>query len=138
MKTILLYKTEDVQDFSKHPFQVDCYELRTKYSNCNRVYYRVTLLQSQRKFYVMCGCLFVESDVARNIQVDYRVVSRSHWDASDFRGDHDYHRRYRAPRTECEFHDVQAVLAAVSSFIRTKQLNYRGGPINPRYRFQSE
>lgn len=138
MKTIMLFKTNDFQDFSKHPFHVECYEIRSKYPNCNRVYYRVTHLQSQRKYYVMVEYLHVEDEIARNIQVDYRVVSRSHWNARSYSGDRDYWRLYRQPQTECEFHDAYAVLAAVSSFIRTRQLVYRGGPFNPRYRFQSE
>ncbi len=137
MKTLMRYKNNDprAMDFSKHPFEVECYELRTGYADCNRVYYEVTLRDSQKKFYVECGHLPIEATVAKNTRVGYRVVGKSHWNAQ-MPLNETWSVIKRSARVECEFHDVTAVLATVSSFIRTKQRDYYGGPINPQYRLQ--
>jgi hypothetical protein len=118
------------EDLTLTPFTVVCYELRTEKSDLNRVYYRITRRDSGKKYYVECKYLPISAELVKTTKVQYRIVGRSHWDAQSGLGDIHSHRRYSQARSECEFHDVQAVLAAVSSFIRTKQLDYRGGPLN--------
>ncbi len=117
------------EDLSLTPFAVHCYELRTECSDRNRVYYRVIRRDSQKHHYVECSYLPISKGVAKTTRVQYRIVGKSHWDAQMPLGE-TWSVIKRSARVKCEFHNVQVVLAAVSSFIRTKQLNYYGGPLN--------